>query len=507
MTIQQTKGQVTSGLILPGMPHPMLVPDANPGYGRLRSAYEKARAEIAAADADLIIVYSAKWLSVIGHQIQAHPEPSWVHVDPEWHDLGSMPYKFRMDEDFAEAYQQAATARGLHARTVAYDGFPIDTGTVVALQLLNPDNRLPACVVSCNMYADRGETLVLGKAARDALAAQGKRAIAIAITALSNRMHTDRIDFSEDRIASPKDDEWNHKLLELLRRGRLEDVSHLARQFSREAHSEQKLKAIWWLSAFMGQHNGYQGEVLAYEPVYGTGAAVVTLKPADDVNDDQEFDEDDVDVFHGERNVLSGTQGNPARGPRPNAEKLATPSGHTRANRRSADGQSPESPASHTLGDAQGAKGFPGPAGQTTKGGASRVHAVNAPKPVGAYPHARRVGNLLFLSGVGPRHPDDGSVPGGPVRDAQGDRLPYDITAQCRQTIANVQAILKESGLELDHVVDVTAFLIDMEKDFEAFNRVYAEAFGEIGASRTTVEVQALPTPIAVEFKVVAAIT
>src|SRR5262249_40877105 len=150
----------------------------------IRDAFETVRREIESTPADLLLLYSTQWISVIGHQIQADPEPEWVHVDPEWHALGSMPYRFRMAAEFGHAYEKAARARGLHARTVAYHGFPIDTGSVVALRLLDPDNRIPASIVSCNMYADRGETLVLGKAATDAVGATGRRCIAVAVTAL-----------------------------------------------------------------------------------------------------------------------------------------------------------------------------------------------------------------------------------------------------------------------------------------------------------------------------------
>ena len=134
------------------------------------------------------------------------------------------------------------------------------------------------------------------------------------------------------------------------------------------------------------------------------------------------------------------------------------------------------------------------------------MHAPSdaAPEPVGAYPHARRSGGFLFLSGVGPRAPEDGSVPGGPVRTEEGDPRPYDATAQTRAAIRNVAAILEAAGSSLDRVVDVTVFLIDMERDFAAMNAVYNEVFAEIAPTRTTIAVSALPTPIAVELKVVA---
>ncbi|RMG14517.1 MAG: RidA family protein [Planctomycetota bacterium] len=127
-----------------------------------------------------------------------------------------------------------------------------------------------------------------------------------------------------------------------------------------------------------------------------------------------------------------------------------------------------------------------------------------APKPVGAYPHARRVGGLLFLSGVGPRQPGTDEIPGGPIRDEHGTPQDYDAAAQTRAVIENVRKILAAAGSSLDKVVDVTAFLVDMQRDFAAYNAVYAEYFANIQATRTTIEVGALPTPIAVEFKVVA---
>lgn len=132
------------------------------------------------------------------------------------------------------------------------------------------------------------------------------------------------------------------------------------------------------------------------------------------------------------------------------------------------------------------------------------VMADNAPKPVGAYPHARKVGELLFLSGVGPRQPGTDAIPGGPIRDAAGAPRDYDVAAQTRATIENVKTILEASGSSLERAVDVTCFLIDMDRDFQTFNAVYREYFQAIQPTRTTVAIRALPTPIAVELKVIA---
>lgn len=133
------------------------------------------------------------------------------------------------------------------------------------------------------------------------------------------------------------------------------------------------------------------------------------------------------------------------------------------------------------------------------------VHAASAPKAVGAYPHARRVGNLLFLSGVGPRQPGSDAIPGNVV-DAEGRLLSYDIEAQCRQVFANVRAVLEASDARWEDLVDVTVFLTDMQRDFAAYNRIYAEYFTDAQPCRTTLGISALPTPIAIELKCVAAI-
>ena len=133
------------------------------------------------------------------------------------------------------------------------------------------------------------------------------------------------------------------------------------------------------------------------------------------------------------------------------------------------------------------------------------IHTDKASAPLGAYPHARRVGNLLFLSGIGPRQPEDNRIPGLEL-DKEGNIISYDIEAECRSVFANVKAVLEASGSGWDKIVDVTVFLTNMKKDFPVYNRVYGEYFRDIQACRTTVEVKSLPTPIAIELKVIATV-
>ncbi len=426
---------IQKAYLVPGQPHVLLAPEKNEGWASLRASYEAVGREIAASDAELILVYSTQWFSVIGHLFQTDPRPKWILVDQNWYEFGEIPYEFRVDPEFGKLYCALCKQNGMQAATVSYHGFPIDTGTVVALKLLNPTNAIPASIVSCNIYAEREETRALGVAGRAAIEQSGKKTIVVVVTNLSNRYEVADIDPASDRVSSAKDDEWNRKILEMLGEGRLEDVAQVARDFAREANADMGFKAIWWLAALMGEHNRYDGKVWDYQAVWGTGNAIVELtpNPQKEIEWEKEFDEGAPITFA----QSSGT-------------------------------------------------------GLDTHNVVEVVTTDRAAPPVGPYPHARRVGNLLFLSGVGPRRPGTGEIPG------------PDIETQTRAAIENVRAILEDAGSSLEKVLDVTVYLTDMKRDFERFNRTYAETLGKVQPTRTTVGVDSLPTPILVELKVIA---
>jgi 2-aminomuconate deaminase len=133
------------------------------------------------------------------------------------------------------------------------------------------------------------------------------------------------------------------------------------------------------------------------------------------------------------------------------------------------------------------------------------INTNKASTPLGAYPHARKVGNLLFLSGIGPRNPKDNSIPGLEL-DKDGNIVKYDIEAECHSVFANVKAVLEASGSSWDKIIDVTVFLTNMKKDFPVYNKIYADYFTSVQACRTTIEIKSMPTPIAIELKVIATI-
>lgn len=467
-----TEGRLVGSYIVPVHPHTVLVPEQNDGWQRLRDAFDDAAQRIKDADADLLVIYSTTWPSIIGHQIQADPNPEWVMVDHDFHDLGSIPYSFKIDADFAEAWNTANEKRGLKSRTINYTGFPIDVGSVVALKLLNPNNAIPAVIVSSNVYANRAETTVLAKSCLDVIKATGRKAVAVTAMSLSNRMFTAPIEPKDDKIHSLKDDEWNRKILEFLGEGRLEDVGQLSRTIHKQIRVQKVVafKPMWWLSGMNGNRNNLTGDVLAYEAIHGAGGAVVHLDPTPSGAGDKEYDEDDVEFFAGERNVLDGE------------DEI-----NHNENAPSLDGKTSSGPALWE---------------PTTQKGS--VNSEAAPKPVGMYPHARKVGDLLYLSGVGPRQPGTNAIPGGPIHDEAGNPLDYDIKAQTRAVIDNITRILEEAGGSIDDVLDVTSFLVDMDRDFAGYNEVWADTLGKVGPTRTTLAIRALPTPIAVEMKVIA---
>ena len=134
-----------------------------------------------------------------------------------------------------------------------------------------------------------------------------------------------------------------------------------------------------------------------------------------------------------------------------------------------------------------------------------RINSQKAPEPVGSYPHARKHGNLLFLSGVGPRERGTKKIPGVEL-DADDNILSYDIAAQCHSVFNNIKTIVKDAGSSWDKIIDVTVFLTNMKDDFKTYNKIYAEYFKDNQPCRTTVEILSLPTPIGIELKVIATI-
>ncbi len=270
MPSSTTAENIKKAFIVPGQPHLALTD----GWPELTQAFKKAGEDARSVCPDVIVIYSAQWLSVLGHLFQSDPNPKGVHVDGNWHAMGDFEFNFKVDTSLAKLAEEKAQAKGLATKSVHYEGFPIDTGTLVALKYFNPDNSIPVVIVSSNVYADKEDSMALGESMGEALRESGKTAVVIFSTALSHRFMTEEIQSTDDRIASEQDDEWNRKMLDLIQLGKNQDAMDLVEDFAQKANPEMMFKGFYWLMGVLGTPN-VPGELLAYGPVWGTGNAVV----------------------------------------------------------------------------------------------------------------------------------------------------------------------------------------------------------------------------------------
>jgi len=296
-----SKSCVKAAYLVCGQPQILMAPDQFPGWRSLRNSYTRVREDLESQGIERILYFSTQWLSVLGWTFQADPSPKWFLVDPNWHDLGTVHYEFRVDADFAHLHAAEVKKTGLHTMMVNYRGFPIDMGTIVAQKLLNPDNLFEASMISCNMYAEKQESMLVGQATRIALENSAKPTAVVLVSNLSNRFHVHEIDPSKDCFSSLKDDEWNQKVLELFGEGRLEDVAQVAREFASEANGDMGFKGIFWLNALMGESNEHSGKVFDYQPVYGTGGALAAIYPGPCMG---EFKTTLESISHNEKNTI-----------------------------------------------------------------------------------------------------------------------------------------------------------------------------------------------------------
>jgi 2-aminophenol/2-amino-5-chlorophenol 1,6-dioxygenase subunit alpha len=266
-------GTIQRAYIVPGLPHlTSNVPVES--WEELRRGLRQAGGQVKAAKPDVIVVYSTQWISVLGHSFQTNPNPKGLHVDDNWYEYGDFPFDLRVDATLGTRAATIASSLGLATKTVSYNGFPLDTGTLVALRFLDPDNTIPVAVVSCNIYAGKEDSLTLGRATRQAIEESGGRAVVVACTGLSGRFFTEEIDPWADHFACAGDDTWNRRVLDLIARGHNADVLALSAEYAQAAAADMGFKAFAWLMGALDTPT-LSGNVLAYGPVWGTGAAVV----------------------------------------------------------------------------------------------------------------------------------------------------------------------------------------------------------------------------------------
>ncbi len=266
---------VVAAFLVPGTPLPLLRPDA-PGWKALFEGCEAAARSLEKARPDVLLVYSTQWVAVLDQLWQTRPRVRGIHVDENWHAFGDLAYDFDVDAELAQACIDQSDDVGVRSKPVNYDRFPIDTGTIVAANLLNPESRWPLAVASNNLYHDGALTGRLAALAVQCAADQGKRVALIGVGGLSGAVHRREIDPAEDSFAGDADDHWNRRLLDALIAGDASQLRALLPDYAANARADMGMKHLEWLLGGMGAQwcGAY---VHAYGPVWGSGAAVVEL--------------------------------------------------------------------------------------------------------------------------------------------------------------------------------------------------------------------------------------
>jgi len=267
---------VVAAFLVPGSPLPLLKPDNLP-WGRLAAGYDRAGRALAAADPEVVLVYSTQWIAVLDQLWQARPELKGIHVDDNWYEYGDLPFDLRIDTALTAACVAATAGIGIRSKAVDYDGFPIDTGTIVATRFLLRSRPVKLVLAANNLYHSAQVTEQLGALAAACAAAQGKRAAVVGVGNLSGSIFREEIDIAADRVLSSEDDRWNRRMLDLLERGDAAALDRDLPEYARAARADMGFKHLYWILGALGRRF-YGARVHAYGPVWGSGAAVVEFK-------------------------------------------------------------------------------------------------------------------------------------------------------------------------------------------------------------------------------------
>jgi 2-aminophenol/2-amino-5-chlorophenol 1,6-dioxygenase alpha subunit len=258
---------------VPGLPH-ILKPELNQGYAKLANACKELGEEFKRQNVSRILYYSTQWISVLGQSVQTRPQVKGRHVDENWYEIASLNFDFHTDQDLSSRLLDESVKAGFQVRAVNYEGFPVDTGTIVANQLVNPQG-LKTAMYSCCVYSDYAETVRLGAIAKkSAEAMEGTTAIVV-VSGLSGRYFTTEIDFREDHIRDPKDDEWNKKILGAMAAGEWAKVAQMKDDYCAAAKVDMGLKGLAFLEGAGACTEGRSLKTKTYGAIYGTGAAVL----------------------------------------------------------------------------------------------------------------------------------------------------------------------------------------------------------------------------------------
>jgi 2-aminophenol/2-amino-5-chlorophenol 1,6-dioxygenase alpha subunit len=258
------------------MPHLLASRDPAPSWSRLAEATRATGNRFRAAGVECVVMVSTQWFTVLGHQVQLDPHLVGEHVDENWYgyEFGRQRYDLRVDTELAGGWADGIDRAGLQSRRTRYDGFPIDTGTMTAMNLLDPRGRFRLALVSCNLYAGPDAMATVGAAAATAAEKLGRRVAAVAVTSLSSGLIQRWISPSEDHVAGDGHEQWDRKVLDLVTTGNHAEVLALREEYAAAAQVDSQFRAYPFLTGAGVDQLG-TAELLAYGPIWGTGAAVV----------------------------------------------------------------------------------------------------------------------------------------------------------------------------------------------------------------------------------------
>lgn len=276
VAVERRRPGVACALLVSGSPLPLMRPD-NPPWAALVRGYDAARVALSAARPDALLIYSTQWIAVVDELWQARPRVVGLHVDENWHDVGNLRFDIRIDTALTQACIAGSAEIGVSARGVDYDGFPIDTGTIVAHSLLNPDSRTPLVVAANNIYHDWETTRRLGEMAVGKAVEQNKRVAVVGVGGLDGASFRHQIDLAEDRFASDDADAWNRDVLAAMENGDVDAVLELCPLYVKAARVDMGFKHFAWILGALGGRFS-SAVVHGYGPTYGAGAAVVEFR-------------------------------------------------------------------------------------------------------------------------------------------------------------------------------------------------------------------------------------
>ncbi len=263
--------------LVPGLPH-LLHPIPGSPHVHLSATMQKLGDVIRDQGVQRILYYSSQWLSVLGTMVQAKERLSGTHVDPSWHHLGSFDYDMTVDLSLSRQIAQCATVAGYSTQLIDYEGFPVDTGTIVANSLINRDN-VKVSMISSWLYANYNQIKDFATVIGAEIAKDPTPTAVIGISSLSGNYFPTDIDPREDRISASADDEWNRRIIALCEQGVLSEVDRLAGDYSKQCRVDIDFKVMAFLRG-IGAAEGHKRSIChGYQPIHGTGAAILEFRP------------------------------------------------------------------------------------------------------------------------------------------------------------------------------------------------------------------------------------